>query len=41
MIEPLLVAPIVAFPFLLALLLLVIFGKPKKRSQTDETWEEL
>ena len=41
MIEPLLVAPIVAFPFLLALLLLVIFGKPRKRSQIDETWEEL
>ena len=41
MIEPLLVAPIVAFPFILALLLLVIFGKPRKRSQIDETWEEL
>ena len=28
-------------PFILALLLLVIFGKPKKKSQIDETWEEL
>ena len=40
-IEPLLIAPIVALPFILALLLLVIFGKPRKNSQIDETWEEL